>query len=865
MVTFICLGRCSQTRLRSAINTVTVLLIKILAVLHGIWIAQAAWAQQVQFNDAFLPEDSTSRDLSQFETDNPVLPGEYSADVVVNERLVSRQDIQIGGAHDASGPQICFSRGLLELMGINLQSLSDPVMKRLESGPLCEDLGQLIEGATASFSPADLQLNASIPQVALRRSMRGYVSPELWDEGVTAGMLSYVFNSNHNRTDAGNTDSVYLGLNTGLNIGGWRLRHDGSTSWQREPGLNYQPLRTYAQHDVTSLQSQFTVGEANTRGDIFDTLAYRGVQLATDDRMLPESRRGYAPVIRGIARTNARVAVRQAGSLLYETTVAPGAFVIDDLYAAGFGGDLEVTVDEADGTQQRFNVPYTAVAQLLRPGTSRFSFTLGETRDNFLDRQARLVEGTYQRGLSNVITGYGAGQSSDDYRSLLAGMAVSTPIGAVALDVTRAQTGFESGVIGGQSLRLSYGTDILDTGSNFVVAATRFSTPDYLDFSSAIQLLDAERSGLDISQFSRPRSRLSLTLNQTLGDWGDVGFNGFSQNYWNQPGRDVQYQLRYSKQVGRLSYSLNASRGRTGTGALENSLLLTLSLPFELGASRQSTQLSARVIRDTQGDFSEQATLSGSAGENRQYSYSLTRGHEGASNTNSTSASGQYTGSKALVSGSLGHGQGYDSLSLSASGGLVTHANGVTLTPYRGETMAVVSAPGAEGATVVGYPGLKLDARGNAVLPYLRPYELNEVAIDPLGSSLDVELSETSQQVAPRAGAIVALEYGTNTGQAVLLNVSLEDGKPLPFGAGVVDDRGVSVGVIGQGGQLYARLKDGARRLTISWGSEAMQRCSLALPSVKSDGKRLNQLDVVCSYSAPENRVALQGGAQEKT
>lgn len=125
---------------------------------------------------------------------------------------------------------------------------------------------------------------------------------------------------------------------------------------------------------------------------------------------------------------------------------------------------------------------------------------------------------------------------------------------------------------------------------------------------------------------------------------------------------------------------------------------------------------------------------------------------------------------------------------------------------------------------------MTLDGRGNAVVPYLRPYELNEVAIDPIGTSLNVELNETSQQVAPRAGAVVALKYGTRNGQALLLNVTLGDGRPLPFGASVMDDRGVSVGVVGQGGQLYARVKDGARQLLINWGNQAGQQCALPLP-----------------------------------
>ncbi|NVZ69505.1 fimbrial biogenesis outer membrane usher protein [Pseudomonas costantinii] len=832
------------------------MVLKALAVLSGALLAPSVWAEDVQFNDAFLPEDSRSLDLTQYEKGNPVLPGNYRADVAVNGTLVSRQDIRINADADGSHPVVCFNSGLLQLIGVDLRKLSAHATAALESGATCLDLGQLIEGATATFSPANQQLDISIPQIALRRDARGYVSPELWDRGVTAGTLSYTFNANHNKTDFGNYDSAYLGLNAGLNLGDWRLRHNGSLNWQKNTGQDYQTLNTYAQRDVTSLQSQLTVGEANTSGEIFDTLAYRGVQLGTDDRMLPESQRGYAPVIRGIARTGARVAVRQAGNLLYETTVAPGAFVIDDLYATGYGGDLDVTVYEADGSEQRFIVPYAATAQLLRPGTSRFSVTAGETRSNYLDQQAKLVQGTYQLGLSNVFTGYTGVQASDDYRSMLGGLAFGTPVGAMAVDVTQAQTDLKGGQASGQSVRMSYSKNILSTGSNFAVAATRFSTQDYLDFSNAMQLLDAERTGLDSSLFGRPRSRLSLTANQSLGALGQVAFSGFTQNYWNQPGRDVQYQFSYSKQVRQVSLGVSANRSRVGLGEMDNSLLFTVSMPLEFGKSRSQPQLSARVMRDTRGNYSEQATLSGTAGEDREYQYSLTGSHDGASRTNSTSVNGQYIGPKAIVGGTVSRGEGYDSLSLNASGSVVAHPEGVTFTPYRGETMAVISAPGAEGAKVVGFPGLKLDGRGNAVVPYLRPYELNEVAIDPMGSSLNVELTETSQQVAPRAGAVVALKYGTSSGEAVLLNVTLADGSALPFGASVADDRGVSVGVVGQGGQLYARVKENARRLLISWGAHAGQQCTLALPPGKSDGKQLRQVDVVCSSPANTARLS---------
>ncbi|PLL71151.1 hypothetical protein CWN76_24590, partial [Klebsiella quasipneumoniae] len=39
----------------------------------------------------------------------------------------------------------------------------------------------------------------------------------------------------------------------------------------------------------------------------------------SDDQMLPQSRRGYAPEIRGVANTSAKVTVRQGDQVIYET------------------------------------------------------------------------------------------------------------------------------------------------------------------------------------------------------------------------------------------------------------------------------------------------------------------------------------------------------------------------------------------------------------------------------------------------------------------------------------------------------------------------------------------------------------------
>ena len=92
-------------------------------------------------------------------------------------------------------------------------------------------------------------------------------------------------------------------------------------------------------------RSRLVMGQASTNNSVFNSFQFRGVQLSSVDDMLPDSLRGYAPVVRGVAATNARVEIRQNGYVIYSTNVAPGPFEIHDVYPHTNNGDLQVTVN----------------------------------------------------------------------------------------------------------------------------------------------------------------------------------------------------------------------------------------------------------------------------------------------------------------------------------------------------------------------------------------------------------------------------------------------------------------------------------------------------------------------------------------
>lgn len=813
--------------------------------------AAATQPAEVRFNEDFLRlGNGVPLDLSRYNKGNPAEAGSYRADLYVNQVWLGRSTVTLKAVGARSGDvATCFDRDLLERVGVDLQRLS-PEATALLPGAVpspskrdCVTLAQLVPDATAFFDNGEQRLDIGVPQAALRRQARGHVDPSQWDDGVPAALLQYDANYYRSKT-AGRSDSQgYVGLVAGGNIGPWRLRHHGSLTTGSARGTHYQGTQTYVQRAIEPWGSQLVVGDAFTEGALFDSFGFRGVQLATDDRMVPESQRGYAPRITGIARGNAVVRVRQNGNLLRETTVAAGAFVIDDLYPTGYGGDLDVEVTEADGSVQVSKVPYAAAVNALRPGITRYRVTAGQLRDSQLHSRRALFQGTVQHGFTNMLTGYGGVLLARGYRALVGGAALNTSWGAFGVDLT----GTAASLSGqerrsGHSVRLAYTKILAPTDTHVTLAAYRYSSKGYLGLREAVALGEApgpsrgDGSGLPGGHL---RGRLQLMLNQNLpGDMGSFYLSGSTQDYWNREGRDTQFQAGYSKSFGRVNLGLSAARQFDPLRKRwNNTVMLTFGIPLDAGSREVYTTSS--VQRDSSGAIDMRTSAGGVFGEDNAWSYSLnashSRGGEGASKSSRTGggATVAHTSPVATWRGSASAGEGYSQLGVGVSGGVVAHGGGVVFAPAMGETLAIVEATGANGARVANASGLRVGPGGQAVVSNLAPFASNEVELDPKGLPMSVELKSSTQRVAPTAGAVVKLKFETSGGgRSVLVRVTLADGTPVPFGARVTDAAGQEVGTVAQDGRLLLRsvIADAAQ-YELAWGEEKGQRCSLPLLS----------------------------------
>jgi outer membrane usher protein len=813
------------------------------------------------FDDGFFPSNwSPQVDLARFEKPNAVAPGVYRADVMLNGEWRARTDLTFVDTPGIDEAQPCYDISSLESFGVDLVQVSVATRQALPrkviptEGKFCGPIGDYVPGATAVFDDSDQTLSLSVPQIYASRNVRGYVDPKYWDGGINAAAINYNANLYHTRGTGGGRTNGYLGLNASANVGSWHGIHLSSVSWAGRRRASYRTAANYLQHDIPAWKAQVEVGDVFTSGQLFDGVGLRGVHVYTDERMFAQSLRGYAPVVRGIAETNARVLIKQRGYTLLETTVAPGPFVIDDLYPTGYGGDLEVEVIEADSRIKRFSVPYAAVPQLLRTGQSRWEVSAGKLRQPYLRAKPSVAQVTHARGISNLVTGYTGITLASGYQAALVGGALNTRAGAISLDVTRSRAQVRGQrVASGSSVRLGYSKNIPESGTNFSLAAYRYSTRGYVSLNDLAYLRDAAAGGLS-SSFARTRARSELTASvyQSLGqDNGQIFFTGAQRLYWNHQGKQVDFTAGYSGRWRSLTYSISAQRTRDslqdrrtssigpvnqipgdselldpGMRALQRRdtrVFISLSMP--LGVAPHSPTFTAMTNRSQRYGNSSQLMANGSAGEDDSLTYNATLSDDDRGK--SIDLSGQYNGGHGNLQAGYGQGRGYRQTNAGISGGLVLHGGGFTWAPPLGETIGLVQARDAAGARVVANQRSVVDRNHYAVVPNLIPYQLNHVALDPKGMSTGTELQEASHNVAPRARSVVRLEYRTVSGRALLIDSVLSNGAPLPFGAEVFDTDGNQVGLTGQGGQVFVRGVDKASEFTVRWGAATENACRI--------------------------------------
>lgn len=766
-------------------------------------------ASAPKFSTQFLKNGGSAIDLDDFLRGSNVLPGSYRVDIYINRNLSGRQDIVFDRNTRTGQVEACLTLDMLEALGLDMKALRNAgkVDDSLRQKS-CYDLPAQIEHSSVEYDAERLHLNISVPQASMSRSARGYVDPALWDEGVNAAFTNYNFNGRRNSSHGTTSESYYLGMRNGINLGAWRLRNESTLSSGTGQTSQFKSNRTFAQRDITALKSQLTLGSTYTPSQTFDSVRIKGVVLASDDAMLPDSERGYAPTIRGDAETNATVEIRQNGYLLRSVNVTPGPFVIDDVYPNGSNGDLLITVIESDGRRRDIVQAYAALPQMVRRGRLRYDLALGKYDSNYeRDESPNLLSSGLAFGLTDNTTLTGGLQWAPNFRATNLGLTRNTFLGAVSADITQSDSQARDNKNSGHSLRLLYSKTLSSTDTTLTLASYRYSTVGYRTLAEHIADFGEQRGA---RTQGRAKSRLDLTINQTLGQRsnGSLYFYGSEQRFWNLPGRSQQYQLGYSNTWRSMNYNIAGTYTRNpGNYNVENLTRLNLSLSFPLGGGSRAPRLLSNYSSQSDGQRNLQMGLNGGlAGFDDTY-YSLQAGHDRRDGA-TTSASLSTMTSVARLDAGYSQGRDYRGSTFGANGSIVAHAGGVNLGQPLGESFALVEVPGPRGTRLSNFNGSSTGFNGYAVLPNTNPYRTNWVNLDTRDLGSDIEIDTPTQQLIPRRGSITLARFATKLGRRVQFELLHADGSRFPFGTSVETPEGRLLAIADPNGRALVLIEE---------------------------------------------------------
>lgn len=785
---------------------------------------QSTFANESQFDSGFLFGNNSNLDLKNFNKNDYVYPGAYVLDVYLNDKFIVNALVYVSNnKNDPEKQDYCLPSKIVR----SLDFKNDVVDNSIVTNTECINLSELNKDISQQIDVANQKINIHSPQVLLSIRPKGYISPELWDNGVTSGFLRYNYNYyKSDMSDSPSNESDYLSLYAGFNIGGWKYSHSGAISQTQENG-RYEGYENKLSTTIPQFKSQLIIGDLYSSPlSLFNTnLSLRGLVLETEEQMLPSSMRNYAPVISGFANTNALVRVRQDDFVIFEQSVPAGAFSIADMNTPSARGTLYVDIVEATGEIRTFEIPYNATIRSLRPKQYRYQIALGKYRQFEKSYDENIANVILEYGLNNYLTVRSGGLISDHFQSYALGTSINTFLGGISLEANRINADLPGNLDSVESsfLSINYGWLLSASGLNVNWGHNHYLDENYFSFDDVMKMHYLQEKN-DNSYYilnGQPKSYSYFQLGKSLGATrGNINFNYSIGRYWDKR-KQQSYRLHYNNTLGRnITYTLGIQYTNINKNQSDTEFYFSLSVPLDI--AKNSVNLSYSGVHNTEKNTSNKhrVGVSGGFGEFNQYTYALNMNHQNKENT--LGASFNYRATPFLLSTT--YSTNFDDrqqYSTQIQGAVVAHKYGLTLNNDLSETFAIVHAKGLKGVSLFNGQNLKFDRWGNAIVPYLTPYQFNSIQINANTLPLAIDVDATEVQFVPSKYASVLAKFKSTNQTKALIQLKHANEK-ISLGAEVEHNLIGEKNYVGQGQLVFLRnVQQGV--YSVTWGSQKCQ------------------------------------------
>ncbi len=770
-------------------------------------INKSAFCHDDYFDTSLLVSDVIGKDtdLAVFMRKGGGLEGEQNVSIYINDNYYSKASLYLRNS----------DKGLLPDFPVNFWDglLQDKYIPESSGGVLTSS--EFIKNVPHSeilFRQDTARVDIKIPQAYLGKLTQLKSSPDTWDDGVPAFLMDYNISGYHSNTDNISTEALYASTTFGVNFGSWRLRSSGYYNSNQIKGGDMKnnhrvdtSLYDYrAERDIRSLRASLRLGQAYTGGMILDSIPFTGMRIYSNSDMLNSRLQNYSPVVRGFANSQAVVTITQNGRTVYQTNVPAGPFELNDFSISGYSGDLTVTVKESDGSEHGFIQPFSKLPEMKREGVSDFELSAGLYGQNGSTgyNDIPFIYGAWSQGFPYGVTFFGELVAADSYQSVGAGSTLSLgKLGAASADISVSRAEKYGELLTGQSYGFKYSKSQVETGSTVTLAAYRYSTKDFW------QLRDFASIRNNASNY-RQKNRMSVSLSQSLGEYGSLSLNASQKNYWNNNHTSRSASLSHSFNWENVSFSTNFSIDKTlgnDNESYNKQLSLYVSVPF------------SKLVREHSGTLS----------------FSSTKNNHSIRNSTSLSGTIPYTRLGYRVGGCWGNAQVssghnasliWDSDAIRSAVGYTRNGSGKTFdyslsggaVAYPGGIAYGQDSVTERGAIILdtgGISGIRHNRGGKTLWPGTalisspQLYTDNRVELKYDELPDNIVLGNTSASSTPVKGAVTVLDFTVYRGAQVVFTIKRHDGSYPSFGTIVSleghNDKIENTGIIGENGRVY--------------------------------------------------------------
>ena len=537
---------------------------------------------------------------------------------------------------------------------------------------------------------------------------------------------------------------------------------------------------------VTERDLIFTAGDGIASGLAWTRpIRFGGIQLQRNFAVRPDLVTLPLPSVSGSAAVPSSLDIYIDGIRSYSTTVAEGRFRVDNLPAITGGGNARVVLRDIQGREIETVTPYFISARLLRPGLTEFSVEAGVPREHYgtesFGYQGNpFIAASARRGLSGPLTVEGHVELSPDV--VVAGAGVNLPTGTLGvLSLASSASASRSGA--GALLYASYEANL--RGVRLTAEAMQtFGTYFDLATLNAVSALVRPRNGRDdaIASAMTPRASERVTVAVPLRLIG--GDLSLSYAREQRVGGDTlsTSSIFFGRTFAR-SVSMTVTAFRTFEPRRALGLFAGISIPF---GGRNNASVS--VNHDAGGasvSMEASRALSQESGSVGWHVSDVEGDHP------FRSASLDYQGRAATLHGQVAQNGGTVYANVRAEGSIVFD-RALFLARRLDSSFAIVDA-GARNVEVSyqNRPVGTTNADGLLLIPNVRSFERNLVAIDPNSLPIDRFAERPTQTFRPIGFGGVHVRFGVAATQdTALLHVVNEQGEDLPVGAEIIVNDG---------------------------------------------------------------------------